>query len=63
MKRLRVWRALALAAALAAALPPEAADTTVVGPVTRIELAADGRSAVATVKDANTGKDVEVTIR
>ena len=34
-----------------------AADTTVVGPVTKIVLAADGKSAQATVKDGTTGQE------
>lgn len=53
---------LALALALAAQ-PASAQDVTVVGPVTRIVLAADGQSAVATLKDVRSGEEVKVDIR
>ena len=33
-----------------------------VGPVTKIKLAPDGKSALATLKDAKTGEQVNVTI-
>ena len=33
-----------------------------VGPVTKIKLAPDGKSAVATLKDAKTGEQVNVTV-
>lgn len=39
-----------------------AEETTIVGPVTRIELASDGKSAQATLKDEKSGGDVTVTI-
>ena len=39
-----------------------AQDVTVLGPVTRIELAPDGASAVATLKDSKTGEDVKVNV-
>lgn len=39
-----------------------AQDVTIVGPVTRIELAADGSSAVATLKDGKSGSDVQLKI-
>ena len=55
--------AAALAAlALGAAPTLHAEDKTVVGPVTHIELAADGKSATATLKDNNSGEEVKVTI-
>jgi hypothetical protein len=50
------------AACLAAAGTASAEDRTVVGPVTRIELAADGKSAQATLKDAKSGENVTVKI-
>ena len=40
----------------------QAADTTVVGPVTKIEVNADGKSAQATVKDGATGQEVKVQV-
>ena len=54
--------AAAAALALGAAPALRAEDKTVVGPVTHIELAPDGKSAVATLKDGNTGDEVKVTI-
>jgi hypothetical protein len=39
-----------------------AADVTIVGPVTRIELAADGKSALATLKDGASGEDVVIAV-
>jgi hypothetical protein len=39
-----------------------AADVTVVGPVTRIVLAPDGQSAVATLKDVRSGEEVRITV-
>jgi hypothetical protein len=56
------WIAAAALAAAFAGLPAGAEDKTVVGPVTHIEMSADGKSAVATLKDGNTGEDVNVTI-
>ena len=56
------WITIAVAAVVAASGAARADDRTVVGPVTRIELAADGKSAVATLKDGNTGEEVSVTI-
>ena len=52
----------ALAAAAFAWQSVAAQDVTVVGPVTRIELAADGVSAVATLKDGKSGDEVKVQI-
>ena len=61
--RTRNWIIAATAAlALAAAPALHAEDKTVVGPVTHIEMAADGKSATATLKDNNTGEEVKVTI-
>jgi hypothetical protein len=51
-----------LVAALAAAGLAGAAETTIVGPVTKIELAADGKSAVATLKDGKSGADVAIVV-
>jgi hypothetical protein len=39
-----------------------AQDVTVVGPVTKIEFAADQKSAVATLKDGRSGEDVKVIV-
>jgi len=39
-----------------------AEDVTVVGPVTRIVLAPDGQSAVATLKDVRSGSEVRIDI-
>ncbi len=61
--RTNAWLlAAAFAAALAVSAAARAEDATVVGPVTRIQLAADGKAATATLKDNATGKDVTVTI-
>jgi hypothetical protein len=61
----RANQALRIAALCAAALAWQGAwaeDVTIVGPVTKIELAADGASAVATMKDGKSGEDVKVNI-
>ena len=42
--------------------PAWAEDVTIVGPVTRIELAADGKSAVATLKEDKSGDEVAVIV-
>ncbi len=58
-------RALRIAALCAAAFAWQGAwaqDVTIVGPVTKIELAADGASAVATLKDSKSGNEVKVDI-
>ena len=39
-----------------------AQDVTVVGPVTRIVLAPDGQSAVATLKDGRSGEEVRIDV-
>ena len=54
--------AAAMAAAFAAPAVVRAEDATIVGPVTHIELAGDGKSAKATLKDNNTGQEVKVMI-
>ena len=59
--RIRIIVAVALAAA-ATIGNAWAEEKTIVGPVTRIELATDGTSALATVKDGKTGDDVTVSI-
>lgn len=57
------WMALAaLAAGLCPLGPAWAEDVTIVGPVTRIELAADGKSAVATLKEDKSGGEVAVIV-
>jgi hypothetical protein len=63
-KSMTKWMLAALLAAggLAAATGASAEDRTVVGPVTRVEMAPDGKSARATLKDAKTGEDVSVTV-
>jgi hypothetical protein len=55
-------RVAVLAAAALAWQGASAEDVTVVGPVTKIELSADGASAVATLKDGKSGEDVKVNI-
>lgn len=62
--RYSIWiAAVAIAAAsLAGAVTASAEDRTVVGPVTRIELAGDGKSAQATLKDAKSGEDVTIKV-
>jgi hypothetical protein len=42
--------------------PASAQQVTVVGPVVQINLAKDGKSAVAVLKDAKTGEAVSLTI-
>lgn len=61
-KRIGSWTAAAALAAGLAFASGAWADVTVVGPVTNIQMAADGKSAVATVKDPESGKEVSVTI-
>lgn len=63
-KRLSAWLVAAAIAATAPGFVPTAAagDTTIVGPMTRVELAPDGKSAEATLKDGKSGEDVTVTI-
>ena len=53
---------LAASVASAGVLPAHAEDITIVGPVTKIELAPDGKSAQATLKDEKSGGDVKVNI-
>lgn len=63
MRNATLLAAALAAAALALAAPAvRAGDKTVVGPVTHIEMAPDGKSAVATLKDASNGEEVKVTI-
>ena len=50
------------AAGLAYAGSAAAEDATVVGPVTRIELAADGKAASTVLKDGKSGDDVAVMV-
>ena len=52
----------AIAAGLAMAGSARAEETTIVGSVTRIEIAADGKSALATLKDSKSESDVVVTV-
>ncbi len=59
---LQLLAAAVAVAGLASAAPVWAADATIVGPVTKIELAADGKSATATLKDGKSGEDVTVTV-
>ena len=57
--------ALRIAVLVAAAFAWQGAaaqDVTVVGPVTKIVLAADGQSAVATLKDSKSGGEVQVNV-
>jgi hypothetical protein len=62
MRNANLLAAVLAALALGAAPALHAEDRTVVGPVTHIELAPDGKSATATLKDGNTGEEVKVTI-
>jgi hypothetical protein len=62
MKTTRSTLALLCAAVLTLAAAPAVADETIVGPVTRIVLAADGASATATLKDGKSGQDVIITV-
>lgn len=56
---LHAWMA---ALALALAQPAFADTVTLVGPVTRIELAKDGKSAEATLKDNKSGTPVVIFV-
>jgi hypothetical protein len=58
----RIARVLVAAAALGCSGLVAADDVTIVGPVTRIELAVDGQSALATLKDSKTGEAVVITV-
>lgn len=51
-----------LAGGLAWSPAARAEEVTLVGPVTRIELTPDGKSAVATLKDGKSGSEVNLTI-
>jgi len=51
-----------LVALACACAPARADDVTVVGPVTKIVLAPDGQSAVATLKDNRSGAEVQIDI-
>lgn len=61
MNRLLTAFALSIAVVLATASPARA-EETVLGSVTRIEVARDGKSAVATIKDKRTAAAVAVTV-
>lgn len=57
--------ALRVAVLVAAAFTWQGAaaqDVTVVGPVTKIVLSADGQSAVATLKDSKSGSEVQLNV-
>ncbi|HET7728450.1 MAG TPA: hypothetical protein VFK48_00335 [Usitatibacter sp.] len=60
-RRMAIPGILLAAALLGAAGPARAEDRTLVAPVTRIELAADGKSARATLRDEK-GGEVTVTV-
>lgn len=62
MKKLLSAVALAVAFTLATAAPALAAEAKLLGTVTRIDLAKDGKSAVATLKDAKSGANVDITV-
>jgi hypothetical protein len=61
MKKLLSAVALAVAFALVTATPAFA-EEKLLGTVTKIDVAKDGKSAVATLKDAKTGATVDITI-
>ena len=54
--------AVLAASTLFAAAPAAAQQVTVVGPVVQINLAKDGRSAVAVLKDGKTGESVSLNV-
>lgn len=62
MKTLVQAAALAVAFVLATAAPARAAEEKLVGVVTKIDVAKDGKSAVATLKDNETAALVPITI-
>jgi len=51
-----------IALALAAPSPGYAQAVTIVGPVTKIQLAPDGKSATAVLKDGKTGEAVTILV-
>ena len=57
-----VFSAMLATSTLLVAEPASAQQVTVVGPVVQINLARDGKSAVAVLKDAKTGEAVSLTI-
>jgi hypothetical protein len=61
MKKLLSAVALAVAFTLATATPA-LAEEKLLGTVTKIAVAQDGRSAVATLKDSKTAANVEITV-
>lgn len=63
MKKLVVAVALSVALTLATGTVAHAAESKMLGTVTRIDVAADGSSAVATMKDAKNGQTVEVLVQ
>lgn len=59
----KICLTLLVAATIAlSSLSASAADVKITGVISKIELAADGKSAVATVKDNKSGKDIAVTV-
>ena len=58
----RALRIAVIAVAAASCQAVMAQDVTIVGPVTKIVLAADGASAVATLKDGKSGEEVPINI-
>jgi hypothetical protein len=63
MKKLLAILTLAVAVALATGTAARADETKMLGTVTKIQLAADGNSAVATLKDSKSGQTVEIAVQ
>lgn len=59
---MRMFRVVLFAAAVGAGAAAGAEQVTVVGPVTNIVLAKDGKSAHATLKDNKSGQDVSINV-
>ena len=62
MRRLVQAAALAVAFVLATAAPARAEEQKMTGVVTKLDVAADGKSAVAVLKDSTTAALVSVTV-
>ena len=60
LTHLAIYAALSLSTL--AITPAALADEVKVGPVTKITLAADGKSAIAIIKDNKSGESVNITI-
>jgi hypothetical protein len=63
MKKTLAAIAVAVAFTLATGTVAQAAETKMLGTVTKIDVAADGSSAVAVMKDAKGGQTVEILVQ